>query len=144
MARGRHSLRTSFWPANARAPLTAMEWFESLKVDSVQPAARRWSRWDSLVAAILAITLAAMLACLFFPLWRQQRAMDAQLRQLDRELTSEMQRSRQLSREVNALQTDRAYIERVAREKLNLVAPGETIFQFGTTTAPPNRHPNAR
>jgi cell division protein FtsB len=111
-----------------------MEWFESLKVEDGRPVAERWSKWDRLLVAVLASTLVLALVFLFFPLLRQRQTLVSQIGRLDRELLAQEQRGRQLSREIEALQQDRAYIERVAREKLNLAAPGETIFQFGTST----------
>ncbi len=36
----------------------------------------------------------------------------------------------QLRVEIDLLQNDRSYVERLAREKLGMVKPGEFIFQF--------------
>ena len=47
-----------------------------------------------------------------------------------------------LAREVRALRHDLTAIERVAREELGLVRPGEIVFQFeaGSEDAPRNKH----
>jgi cell division protein FtsB len=111
-----------------------MEWFESIALEQPPRPLRRWSIWDKLIVAMLATTLAAALGFFFVPLARQRAAMQSQLRRLERELEWQESRRRQLSREIIALQSDRDYIGRLAREKLNLVAPGEVIFQFGTAT----------
>ena len=107
-----------------------MEWFESLKVDDIHPSAKRWSRWDQLVVAVLAATLLVALVFMFLPLMRQRRSMELQLQKFERELQASETQVQQLHREISALQTDAAYIERVARDKLNLAAPGETLYQF--------------
>jgi len=38
-----------------------------------------------------------------------------------------------LTEEIRLLQTDPAYVERLAREELGMVKPGELIFQFAET-----------
>ena len=38
-----------------------------------------------------------------------------------------------LSEEIRLLQTDPAYVERLAREELGMVKPGELVFQFAET-----------
>ncbi|MDZ4743066.1 MAG: septum formation initiator family protein [Verrucomicrobiota bacterium] len=45
-------------------------------------------------------------------------------------LSSEIEKMKLLTREVELLRTDRDYNERVAREKLGLAKPNETIFRF--------------
>jgi cell division protein FtsB len=109
-----------------------METFETIPLDDVPRPPRRWSIWDRLIVAMLATTLLVTLGFFFAPLAKQRWEMETRLQQLQREKTFHDEQSRRLSWEITALQSDKDYIERVAREKLNLVAPGETIFQFGT------------
>ena len=66
--------------------------------------------------------------------------MESRLKSLDLELRINEARRLQLQQESYALQNDAAYIERVARDKLNLAAPGETLFQFDAAApASPSR-----
>jgi len=52
-------------------------------------------------------------------------------------MQAEVQRVREenarIADEIRRLQTDRAYIERLAREELGMVKPGELVFQFADT-----------
>jgi cell division protein FtsB len=111
-----------------------MESFESIPLEESPRPPRRWGIWDKLVVAMLATTLLVTLGFFFAPLAKQRWEMETRLEQLERERAFHEEQSRRLSWEITALQTDKSYVERVAREKLNLVAPGETIFQFGTNS----------
>lgn len=79
-----------------------------------------------LVCAIVAVPL-RILAEEGLPRYRALQAeqvdLDAQNERMRREV-------RDLQREVDALRTDPAAIERIARDELGMVRPGEVIFQF--------------
>ncbi len=51
-------------------------------------------------------------------------------------------KNRALMRELDALRNDKAYQERLAREELNFVRPGEIVYRFPDTPAP-SQTPNA-
>jgi len=55
-----------------------------------------------------------------------------------RVLRSEIERMKtdnaRLSREVEALRTDPAYIERMARDKIGLARPGEVVYYYGDSS----------
>jgi cell division protein DivIC len=78
-----------------------------------------------------------LLTCWFLPLikdqQRQQRALDALKQQVDQEKSKYNKQSRKLS----LLQNDPNYIELLARDKLDLMKPGETIIRMD----PPNNEP---
>jgi cell division protein FtsB len=52
-----------------------------------------------------------------------------------RELRSEIERMKKdnarLSKEVSALKSDTAYLERIARDKIGLARPGEVVYYYG-------------
>jgi cell division protein FtsB len=60
------------------------------------------------------------------------------LRAHNRDLRAENER---LAREAEALRSDPAAIERVARAELGWVRPGEIIVDFGAPPEPPGRRP---
>ena len=79
-----------------------------------------------LVCAIVAVPL-RILAAEGLPRYRALQAeqvdLDAQNERMRREV-------RDLQREVQALRSDPGAIERIARDELGMVRPGEVIFQF--------------
>ena len=58
------------------------------------------------------------------------RALEAELSQVDSENDRLRREVADLSREVSALRTDTASIERIARDELGMVRDDEMVFQF--------------
>lgn len=71
------------------------------------------------------------------PEWKRLEGMRAALaeKQVDRDNELALQRKQQ--REVQLLQTNPEYLELVARDKLDLMKEGETIFRLQGATAEP-------
>jgi cell division protein FtsB len=59
-------------------------------------------------------------------MWRMQR----ELERVVREMEIIEQKNATLAREVQRLRSDLGYIEKIAREELGLVRPGEIVFEF--------------
>jgi len=64
------------------------------------------------------------------------RSLSAQAWQLRQDVANLENRQEDLARQIRALRSDRAAIEKLAREKLGLVRPGETVIQLPRSTAP--------
>ena len=80
-----------------------------------------------------------VVALLFLPLLQKRHAMQTEMQRLDTEITRQETLERQQKQEIEALKTDPAYVERTARNKLNLARPNETIFRFEPTPGTPAR-----
>jgi cell division protein FtsB len=100
------------------------------------PAALRRRRW--LVA----------LGCLLFLLFSLHqilgengyltlRARQREVRQLENEVRRLAEENQRLDREINRLRNDPRAIERVAREEMKLVRPGEVIYTLPAPPSPP-------
>ena len=80
------------------------------------------------VLVFLAIVI--LLICWFLPLLRdrqkQQRTLQTLKEQVEQERTLLSKRTRKL----NLLQSDQSYLELLARDKLDMMKPGETIFRM--------------
>ena len=70
------------------------------------------------------------LGLLFLPLLHRSHLMQQDIRRLDREIERLEATEQQQRAEIDALKTDAAFVERTARDKLNLAKPNETIFKF--------------
>jgi cell division protein FtsB len=91
-----------------------------------------WLRLQSLGYWVFLAIVAAGAVLVFVPLWHRQYALQRENRRLEAEVARLEALEKQYKSEIEALKTDPTYVERVAREKLNLAKPNETIFQFPT------------
>lgn len=81
----------------------------------------------SLLAAMVILFLGVMTS---IPLWREKAVQFRLLNQLREERLAEQQRARQLEAAIVSVKSDRAVVERLAREKFGLARPGEVVFKF--------------
>jgi len=95
---------------------------------------RRWG-W----ALALAVALA-----LFAPGWWRWYQLRLRVEQLDAEIVWLDQENRRLLDEMQRLQQDPLYLERVARRKLGRTRKGEVVYKIGPapSDAPPAPSPN--
>ncbi len=93
------------------------------------------SYWLFLLAALVLLAAAALLLPVRREYQKEQQKLDA----LRRELDEKRVLSAQLNREVSELQTSPEAVERVAREKYNLVREGETVLKFPEPPDPRQR-----
>lgn len=88
--------------------------------------------WLILVLMLSSLFLFAMMALTVWgdrgllAMWRTQRDLD----RLVREIEIIDQKNASLVRDMQRLRTDRDYIEKIAREELGLVRPGEIMFEL--------------
>jgi len=88
--------------------------------------------WLTLVLMVSSLFLLAMMA---FTVWGNRgllamSRMQHELERLVREIEIVEQKNATLSHEVQRLRSDLGYIEKIAREELGLVRPGEIVFDF--------------
>jgi cell division protein DivIC len=94
---------------------------------------RRIPRWMFVLAAgVIATALLGVFGSTFLHVYRLEREA-SRLAQLQRDLEEQ---NAQLRAEIKALHTP-DYVEKLAREQLGLVKPGETAFLIVQTPAPP-------
>jgi len=100
--------------------------------------------WNRLTQVVVVLLVAAVLVGVGFwyvPLIRQNERMRKEVARLDSEIAREQARERELDERIHSITRDPRAVERLAREKLNLSRPGETIFRFedlaGNASTPP-------
>jgi len=95
-----------------------------------------WHSLNRLLKALIAFTAIALIACAFVPLLKGRQE------QLDREdqLQAQMDKERDLlavhTRQEELLQTDPEYIETIARDRLDMMKEGETIYRIDPPPPP--------
>jgi cell division protein FtsB len=94
---------------------------------------RRRARWWFLGAAVAAAGAAALDPSGL----RRHVALSAEVRRMQRENGRLSVDNAALSREVRALRSDPAALERAAREELRFVRPGEKVYWLGSGEGAP-------
>ena len=90
-----------------------------------------WARIQSLgFLVFIGIVACGVGVLMFLPQLQRRHAMQLEMQRLDAEIIRQEQLETQQKQEIEALKTDPAYLERTARDKLNLARPTETIFRF--------------
>jgi cell division protein FtsB len=72
-----------------------------------------------------------LLICWFLPLMKEQQRQQRALQALKQQVEQERAKYNKESKKLTLLQNDPAYTELLARDKLDLMKPGETIFRMG-------------
>ena len=95
-----------------------------------------WGKLQSLGFFVFVAIVGCGVALLFVPLLHQRREMQQDIARLDREIDQQETLEKKQKTEIEALKNDSSYIERTARNKLNLARPNEVIFRFETPPKP--------
>ncbi len=89
-----------------------------------------WERLQSLGFLVFAGIVGLGAALLFLPILQHRHSMQLEISRLDQEIAKQDTLEAQQRTEIDALKTDPGYVERTARDKLNLARPNEVIFHF--------------
>lgn len=103
---------------------------------------RRRSQSDFLPAAMRIVWVLIIASALltagftFYPEWIRLNEMKLHLAKQKAELDGLQKLSHAREQEVHFLQTDREYLEMIARDRLDMMKEGETIFRLSGNTRP--------
>src|ERR1017187_6811597 len=89
-----------------------------------------WGRLQSLGFYVFVLFVGCGVVLLFVPLLHKRHGMQEDIARLDREIAQQEALENKQKTEIEALKTDSSYVERTARNKLNLARPNEVIFRF--------------
>lgn len=104
-----------------------------------------WDGLNRLLLVVITLALGVTIALWFYPELSKRNEMAKRLEQEKAQLASEELLRRQREREVNLLETNPEYLEIIARDKLDLMKDGETIYRLepGKPATPePKAKPN--
>ena len=96
-----------------------------------------WHALNRLVLLLICVGLAAAVGLAMIPEWKRLEGMRATLADKQTERDQELTLQRKQQREVQLLQNNPEYLELVARDKLDLMKEGETIFRLQGARAEP-------
>ena len=88
--------------------------------------------WHGLNRVLGLLVLAGFLlgvGIMFYPVWQKQQEMRGRLVALEHEVAEKSLVLHRNQREIDLLRHDADYVETIARDRLNLMKPGETIFR---------------
>lgn len=89
-----------------------------------------WAKLVRLTRWLVVIAAFALLMVFFSPVFFKSKDLKAEKEKIKQKIAAEQQRNRQLTREFDLVKTNPEYVERIARDKLNLGKPDEMIFRF--------------
>ena len=89
-----------------------------------------WQRLNSVLRFLLAVAVVLVIVSLFLPPYKKLGQGRTELENLQSQVNDQKMLLARQTREVNLLKTDPAYLETMARDRLDLMKEGETIFRL--------------
>ena len=96
-----------------------------------------WSKLTQAVIALVAIAILLLIGMTYLPLIQQNENYRREIDRLDVEIQKQVETSKELQNEIDALRNDPKTVERLAREKLGYAKPGETVVHFDASPTNP-------
>jgi len=89
-----------------------------------------WQRLNRILRVLLVIALWLVIVSLFVPPYKKLTQSGAEIDNLQAQVDGQKVLLAHQTREVTLLQTDATYLETIARDRLDLMKEGETIFRL--------------
>jgi cell division protein FtsB len=102
-----------------------------------------WQRLNRLLRVLLILAIWLVIVSLFAPPYKKLKQGRAEIDRLQSRVNDQKALLDRQTREVNLLKTDVTYLETIARDRLDLMKPGETIFRL-EAPRPADKHDSAR
>lgn len=107
---------------------------ECAEVDQVDFRARRdatvWQRLNRILLVLLVIAVWLAIVSLFVPPYKKLTQSRAEIDNLQAQVSEQKGLLARQTREINLLKTDATYLETIARDRLDLMKEGETVFRL--------------
>ena len=95
-----------------------------------------WQRLNSVLRVLLLLAAVLVIVSLFLPLYKKMGQGQTENESLQIQVNEQKILLARQTREVNLLKTDPVYLETMARDRLDLMKEGETIFRLEPPPAP--------
>jgi cell division protein FtsB len=89
-----------------------------------------WQRLNSILRVLLALAVVLVIVSLFLPLYKKRTQSQNEIDKLQNLVNEQKTLLARQTREVNLLKTDPVYLETIARDRLDLMKEGETVFRL--------------
>lgn len=89
-----------------------------------------WQQMNAILRVLLFLAVWLLLISFFLPPYKQLQRDRAEYDRLNAQLTEEKATLNRLTRQIAYLKNDPTLLETLARDKLDLMKPGETIFRL--------------
>ena len=89
-----------------------------------------WQRLNRILLVLLVIAIWLVIVSLFVPPYKKLMRSRAEVDNLQQQVNDQKMLLARQTREVNLLKTDSVYLETIARDRLDLMKEGETIFRL--------------
>jgi cell division protein DivIC len=89
-----------------------------------------WQRLNSVLRVLLVVALVLVIVSLFLPQAKKLTQSRTEIEKLQGLVNEQKVLLARQTREVNLLKTDPTYLETMARDRLDLMKEGETIFRL--------------
>jgi len=103
-----------------------------------------WQRLNRILLVLLVIAIWLVIVSLFVPPYKKLTQSRAEVDNLQQQVNEQQSLLARQTREVNLLKTDVTYLETIARDRLDLMKEGETIFRLEPVRAKPKPADSAR
>jgi cell division protein FtsB len=94
-----------------------------------------WQRLNRILLVLLIIAIWLVIVSLFVPPYKKLMQSRVEIDNLQQQVNEQQTLLARQTREVNLLKTDVTYLETIARDRLDLMKQGETIFRLETARA---------
>ncbi len=89
-----------------------------------------WQRLNSVLRILLFLAVVLVIVSLFLPPYKKLTQSRTEIENLQSQVNDQKMLLARQTREVNLLKTDPTYLETMARDRLDLMKEGETIFRL--------------
>lgn len=89
-----------------------------------------WQQLNRVLRGLLTIAFALVVVSLFLPQQKKLTQSRGEIESLEGQVSEQKILLARQTREVNLLKTDAGYLETIARDRLDLMKEGETIFRL--------------
>jgi len=99
-----------------------------------------WHSLNRFLVMLIAMTVVTLIACAFVPELKNAREQNERIDDLRAQIAKQRDLLAQHTREVDLLKNDPTYIETIARDRLDMMKEGETIYRIDPAPTPDQSH----